>query len=96
MLMAGCGHRLPASVSDGLDKVIEAPEYEIRGATTFDQRWIDRAVAAGVASLNWPLPKPRPAELDAPAKKIAPIVKPAKKPTFRDRLGRALHKGKQP
>ena len=81
MTTAACGHNAEVSVTGGEARAIEPPEYEIKGATDFDQRWIDRTVEAGVAGLGWQRPKERPAAWDAkpaPRAVAAPPV-PAKK-----------------
>jgi hypothetical protein len=69
----------------------EAPTYAVKGKTQYDQDWIDGQIEGGVAGLGWERPKPRPPELDMPAK---PAAKPApakpaapKKATFRQRFG---------
>jgi hypothetical protein len=68
------------SVTGGESRAIEPPEYEIRGKTTFDQRWIDETIESGVQGLGWDRPKTRPPELDAAPTPQAPTVaKPAQK-----------------
>jgi hypothetical protein len=61
-----------ASVSGGECKVFERPEYAIKGATTYDQRWADGNTEAGVGACGWERPKPRPPELDQRRQKAAP------------------------
>jgi hypothetical protein len=77
----------------------------VKGATDFDQRWIDETTEAGIAALGWKRPAPRPAEWDKPLARstmpAAPIAAtpavaadPApKKKRWRDRLRRLLHRG---
>lgn len=64
LFLMGCGTPRVASVS-GEARVITAPEYALKGATTYDQNWIDETTEAGVAGLGWKRPKPRPPAFDA-------------------------------
>lgn len=77
--LGGCAHPGPASISTGECKVFDAPPYVIRGATQYDQDWIDPTIESGVGACGWKRPEPRPAEWDAPVKP-APVVKVTKKP----------------
>jgi hypothetical protein len=79
-------------VAGGEAHALQAPKYQVKGATPYDQGWIDETTEAGVAALGWERPQPRPPELDAPkvAAKPAPA---AQKPTVKkkhwyDRLRR--------
>lgn len=78
------------SVIGGVDQVIKAPEFVVKGATDFDQRWIDETTEAGIAGLGWKRPEARPPEWDKPLSRNpkativdpadpAPAAKPAKK-----------------
>lgn len=65
------------------------PKYEIKGATRYDQDWIDDKVEAGIGGCEWERPAPRPqsldvkVQLDRPAKVVvAPPAKPKKKRLF--------------
>lgn len=94
-MLAACGtNRTISATAEG--QVFQAPPHAIKGATPVDQRWIDKTVAIGVGVFDWHVPE-RPPELDRP--KAAALPKPAasktppKKPTLRDRLGRAFRKG---
>jgi hypothetical protein len=89
MTLAACGHSPPVSVTSGEARAIEPPEFEVRGATTFDQRWIDATVEAGVTGLGWPRPKPRPANLDKPFEP-PPVAKPPVKKKKRGLLKRLI------
>lgn len=73
---------------------LKAPEFAIRGATDFDQKWIDETTEAGVAALGWPRPAPRPAEWDRPLAPAATAgAAPApKKKRLGDRVRRLFHK----
>lgn len=73
LLLAGCASQGPASIAGGECKIFEAPKYEVRGHTPYDQDWIDSQVEGGVGGCRWKRPQPRPASLDAaPARKAAP------------------------
>lgn len=76
--LAACGHNRAVSVTGGEARAIEPPPVEIRGATSFDQRWIDATIESGVQGLGWPRPAPRPPELDA-----KPVAQPAAKPVVK-------------
>lgn len=54
------------------------PEFQIRGASSYDQDWADRTTEAGVAGCKWQRPVVRPPQLDA-AVAIALAPKPAPK-----------------
>ena len=70
----GCQHTAPATVEGGVCKAIgSTPEYAVRGATPYDQVWIDQITEAQVAACGYGRPKPRPPEFDR-----APISTPAK------------------
>jgi len=80
-------------VTGGLDTVIKAPEVAVKGATDFDQRWIDETTEAGVSALGWKRPAPRPPEWDKPLSRNvpadpAPAAKPVKKKRWLDILRR--------
>ena len=83
LIVASLGISLPGCVSndtirslDGAKEAFEAPPYVVKGKTSYDQRWIDGQVEAGVAALGWSRPKPRPVELDAvPLPTKAPVKK---------------------
>lgn len=55
----------PGSVS-GTCSVFTPPTYAVRGATQYDQDWIDPTIEGGVGACHWPRPAARPAALDAP------------------------------
>ncbi len=76
---------------------LKGPEFVVKGATDFDQRWIDDTVEAGVAALGWQRPAERPPEWDkplAPAAAVASIPAPKKKLRLRDRLHNLFHRKK--
>lgn len=83
-MLAACGTPQVGSVG-GESRVITAPEYSLKGATPYDQEWIDETTEAGIAGLGWKRPKPRPASFDA-----KPVVKAAapKPATFKERWWR--------
>lgn len=78
------------SVADGEAHALKGPDVAIKGATDFDQRWIDETTEAGIAALGWPRPAARPPEWDKPlAKEAAAAPAPApvkKKRRWLDRL----------
>lgn len=92
-LLAGCvtngtfatlGSSDPSAPDAGACSAFPRPQYQIRGATPYDQQWADTTTEAGVAGCKWERPQPRPAALDA-APTVAP--KPAvKKKRFLDRF----------
>jgi hypothetical protein len=90
-ILAACGHKPPASVSQGVDRIFPEPPHEIRGATPVDQRWIDETVAAGQTCCMWAV-RPRPNDIDRThtvAGKTVPVPAPPKKKKLRERV-RAL------
>jgi hypothetical protein len=87
--LAGCaGTKRPASVAGGECRIFEAPPYEVRGQTSYDQDYIDGNVEAGVGGCGWKRPAARPPELDARPKAAGPAAhkKPKKKPGFLARV----------
>ena len=87
--LAGCaGTKLPASVAGGECRIFEAPPYEVRGKTTYDQDYIDGNVEAGIGGCGWKRPAARPPGLDARPKANKPAVHkaPKKKPGFLARV----------
>lgn len=62
--LAGCGTTGPiGSVTGGECQLVRAPEYAVRGETTFDQIWINRTTEALVVGCRQPRPKARPPSL---------------------------------
>lgn len=47
----------------GVCQAFPRPEYQIKGATPYDQEWADKTTEAGVAGCNWQRPEARPAHL---------------------------------
>jgi hypothetical protein len=83
-LLGGCAQRIgTTSIEGGEARVFERPEYAIRGATQYDQNWIDSQIEGGVAAFGWERPKPRPPELDAKPLPAAARAAPKKKSIFR-------------
>lgn len=77
-LLGGCLHTGTGSVSGGECKIFDGPKYVVRGATQYDQDWIDPTIESGVGGCKWARPAPRPASFDAaPASKA--VTKPVKK-----------------
>lgn len=65
----------PGSVS-GTCSVFTPPTYAVRGATQYDQDWIDPTIEGGVGACHWPRPAARPAVMDAPQpKRHVPLPK---------------------
>lgn len=78
-ILAGCGTVRPGSVLGSEKGIFKQPEYEVKGATQYDQDWIDENVEAGIAGLGWDRPKPRPPEWDKKPEPKAVPAKPKKK-----------------
>jgi hypothetical protein len=95
-MLAGCsGTNLPASVLGGECKVFERPEYVIKGAKRYDQRWIDGNIEAGIGACSWARPKARPASFDAPSTGSAVVpAAPVKKPSLYARAKAKLFRRK--
>jgi hypothetical protein len=68
------------TVIGGECRLFHTPEYEVRGRTAYDQKWINVTTEAGVDGCGQPRPKARPASLDAPRVKAAPTATAAPKP----------------
>ncbi|WP_456681659.1 hypothetical protein [Bradyrhizobium sp. USDA 3311] len=93
-----------ASVTGGESNALKGPEFVVKGATDFDQRWIDETTEAGIAALGWKRPEPRPPEWDKPlsrdvaqaAPRPASVAKQPQKKRLRDRVRRLLHRGPAP
>lgn len=88
--LAACGTQPKVSVAGGEAHALRAPPYQVKGATPYDQDWIDETTEAGVAGLGWQRPAPRPPELDRPrvAPKPQAVPAPAKKKRWLDRFRR--------
>lgn len=74
------------TLKDGTCKVVHTPPVAVKGATAYDQDWIDETTEALVGGCRQPRPKARPPELNAKPK---PLVAPApapKKKTWRERV----------
>lgn len=67
-----------ATLKEGTCKILHTPQYAVRGATIYDQEWIDDVTEGLVGGCNQPRPKARPPEFDAP-KSVVPAPKPAPK-----------------
>lgn len=81
--LAAC-NEAPATVA-ALCKVVSSPEFAVRGATAYDQRWVDRTTEALVAGCKQARPKARPPSMDAQPK-VVEKKPPPKKPTMWQRL----------
>jgi hypothetical protein len=81
--LAACASNNGVKSLDGAKAAFDPPPYAVKGKTSYDQRWIDGQIEAGVAAFNWPRPQPRPVELDAPKAATKPIAvpTPARKPS---------------
>lgn len=80
-LCAGCATSGNfATLSSGACSAFPPPQYQIKGQTSYDQKWADETTEAGVAGCSWHRPKARPPSLKAP---IAALPPP--KATFRQR-----------
>ena len=81
-----------ASVTGGECRVFERPEYVVKGAAPYDQKWVDGNIEAGVSGCGWDRPKLRPPELDqrrsAPRLKAAPRASRVSHSSWRSRVKR--------
>ena len=90
-LLAGCATDGQfATLSKGACEAFPRPQYQIKGKTSYDQKWSDEVTEAGVAGCKWQRPDRRPAELDAPKMPVKAPPAPPKKPTFLQRW-RGIH-----
>ena len=78
--LAACASNNGVKSLDGAKEAFDAPPYAVKGKTSYDQRWIDGQIEAGVAAFGWQRPKPRPVELDAPKVATAPVPLPQPAP----------------
>jgi hypothetical protein len=87
---------LKERAADASCEAFERPEYAVKGATPYDQKWANGITEAGVGACKWERPKPRPPELDAKspvagAKAPPPAAKPkAPKLSLGARIKRAI------
>jgi hypothetical protein len=56
LMLPGCQEVQVADIKGACD-VFDRPEQPVLGKRKVDQRWIDRAVEAGVSACGWPRPK---------------------------------------
>jgi hypothetical protein len=87
ILLAGCADKNRFASLTGSDgkgggacSAFEAPKYQIKGKTPYDQQWADKTTEAGVAGCQWQRPAPRPPEMDAPPPTPVAATAPASKP----------------
>lgn len=81
ILLGACAHNPNKAQLRSLDGACNAfpkPVYQVKGKTPYDQQWADEVTEAGVAGCQWKRPAKRPAALDAPKAKKAPVVKESK------------------
>jgi hypothetical protein len=78
--LAACGTPQTASVAGGEAHALKGPDFVVKGATDFDQKWIDETTEAGIAALGWKRPAPRPQEWDRPLARAVPPAPPAAAP----------------
>lgn len=64
LCLGGCATVPQPTVRSGECKVIERPQYVVRGLRRYDQDWIDSTIEGGVGACGWQRPAPRPASLD--------------------------------
>lgn len=71
ILVSGCAHNSgfktfsgPQGNGVGACSAFEAPQYQIKGQTSYDQKWADKTTEAGVAGCDWKRPAKRPASLN--------------------------------
>lgn len=92
-MLAGCqSGALIGSVAGGECKVMERPQYEVRGVATYDQNWINREIEGGVGACKWPRPAARPPELDRLAARH-PVAAPAKRAGLLKRIKARIKPG---
>lgn len=99
-LMACASNHDLATLSNGACSAFPRPVYQVKGKTSYDQRWADETTEAGVAGCHWKRPARRPASLD-PMPVKAPVVStvkpwpdqplPKKKPSLLQRLRARFH-----
>lgn len=70
-----------ATLQDGACNAFPRPQFQVKGQTSYDQRWADETTEAGVAGCGWHRPQVRPASLTP--------SQPSPKATFKQRW---LHK----
>ena len=70
-LASGCAHKSSFQTFSGAQghgvgacSAFEAPQYQIKGQTGYDQKWADKTTEAGVAGCDWKRPAKRPASLN--------------------------------
>jgi hypothetical protein len=80
ILASGCAtsHNF-ATLSNGACSAFPAPKYQIKGQTSYDQKWADKTTEAGVAGCDWKRPAKRPASLNP--KPVAAKLEPDPAPT---------------
>jgi hypothetical protein len=78
MLLSGCAGSRPASIAGGECRIAHTPQYAVKGATPYDQNWVDDTTESLVAGCKQPRPLARPASLDVPTHKVGgkPVVVP--------------------
>lgn len=77
ILLTGCAsNERFATLTSGACSAFPRPAYQVRGRTSFDQRWADETTEAGVAGCGWKRPAHRPASMDArpPAAAAVPAI----------------------
>lgn len=86
--LTGCANKAAiGSIVGGECQLMHTPEYAVKGATPYDQRWANKTTEALVEGCGQPRPKKRPASFDAPkvaratpAQPVASKPAPAKPP----------------
>lgn len=88
ILLAGCASKETfGTYTGGACDGFPRPEYQIKGATVYDQKWSDKVIEAGVQGCKWNRPEARPSSLDAkPMVVKAPVKAEPRKATFRERF----------
>lgn len=78
-VLSGCAtNRSFATLESGACSAFPRPQYQVKGETSYDQRWADETTEAGVAGCGWKRPQTRPANL-------MPVKAPSAKATFKQR-----------
>lgn len=87
-LLTGCANKDASFITTAaLCQKLPKPEFQIRGATPYDQNFADETTEVLVAGCGADRPKPRPPEMERVAAVAPPVKKPAPaKRKFLDRF----------
>lgn len=86
LALAGCADKEKlGSFTGGAGSALKAPQYEVKGVTRYDQKWIDATTEGIVVGWNQPRPQKRPPELDAQPR-MQKKAAPPKRKSLRKRI----------